>query len=74
MKVNGHLSSEEKSPMYTFHRRFGGSQRLPRPFAENNNICSLPIIEPQTTDNRIKIMCTNYVVEHSITTTNIPGS
>jgi hypothetical protein len=61
--------------MYPFHRRFGGSQRLPGPFAENtNNIWSMPIIVPQITDNGIKIMCMNYAVEHSITTTNLPGS
>ena len=74
MKVNGHFLPQDKSPMYPFHRRFGGSQRLPGPFAENNNIWSLPIIKPQMTDNRIKIMCMNYAVEHSVTTTKLPGS
>jgi hypothetical protein len=59
--------------MYPFHRRFGGSQWLPGPFAENN-IWSLPIIEPPITDNGIKIMCMNYAVEHSISTINLPGS
>jgi hypothetical protein len=74
MKMNGHLLSQEESPMYPFNRRFGGSQRLPGPFAENNNIWSLPITEPQITDNGIKTMSTNNAVEHSITTTKLPGS